>query len=260
MCDIIRVKNASYGRYEELLMRRDAIKKEAFLYEREYIRTFGDLILQVFQIQLECIRKKKTIAFCQVAVNHGKSVDQKELEAYLQKELSAFKGRLDDMIRDTENAKGDIEITEAELLQIKKLYHKLVKKIHPDINPLTIQSEKLMELWQRVVLAYNCNNLAMLQETEILIMKALDQNGNAVIDIEISDIDEKIAGLEAEITAICETDPYQYKFLLLNPEAVKEKEESLNKAKKSYEEYDSQLEEILQSLFMNGMGMTWRMN
>ena len=117
-----------------------------------------------------------------------------------------------------------------------------------------------MELWQRVVLAYNCNNLAMLQETEILIMKALDQNGNAVIDIEISDIDEKIAGLEAEITAICETDPYQYKFLLLNPEAVKEKEESLNKAKKSYEEYDSQLEEILQSLFMNGMGMTWRMN
>ncbi len=63
MNDIIRVKNVSYDRYEELLMRRDAIKKEAFQYERAYVREFGDLILEIFQMKLECIRKKKTIEF-----------------------------------------------------------------------------------------------------------------------------------------------------------------------------------------------------
>ena len=46
---IIKVRNASYARYEELLTRRDEVRKEAFQIEREYTREFGDLILEVFQ-------------------------------------------------------------------------------------------------------------------------------------------------------------------------------------------------------------------
>ena len=69
MNEISRVKNVSYDRYEELLMRRDAVKKEAFLLERAYVREFGDLILEIFQLKLECIKKKKTIEFCQRADN-----------------------------------------------------------------------------------------------------------------------------------------------------------------------------------------------
>ena len=56
MNEIIRVKNISYDRYEELLMRRDAIRKEAFIYERAFTREFGDLILEVFRMKIECIR------------------------------------------------------------------------------------------------------------------------------------------------------------------------------------------------------------
>ena len=55
---IIKVKNASYARYEELLLRRDAVKKRAFQYGQEYTRTFGELILKVFEKKIECIRKK----------------------------------------------------------------------------------------------------------------------------------------------------------------------------------------------------------
>ena len=165
MEEMIRVKNVSYDRYEELLMRRDAVKKEAFQYERAYIREFGDLILEVFQMRLECIRKKKTIEYCQAAVNHGKTVDQSQLQEYLKKELAAFQKQLDKMITDTENAKTAGKITEADLLLLKKIYHRLVKKMHPDINPKVAESEKLRELWQRVITAYNCNDLIMMQET-----------------------------------------------------------------------------------------------
>lgn len=260
MNEIIRVKNVSYDRYEELLMRRDAIKKEAFQYERAYVREFGDLILEIFQMKLECIRKKKTIEFCQAAANHGNTVDQNRLQKYLKQELAAFQEQLNVMIQDAEDAKKTGQITEVELLQIKKNYHKMVKLIHPDINPMVEKSEKLQELWQRVIVAYNCNDLKLMQETEVLITKALEQLGNKTINIEIPNIDEKIEKLEAEITKIRETDPYQYKFLLEDSEAVQEKRDSLNEEKKSYEEYSTQLEEIIKGLMENGVSFVWRMN
>ena len=260
MNEIIREKNASYDRYEELLLRRDAVRKEAFQFERAYVREFGDMILEVFRLKLECIRKKKTIEYCQMAANHGKSVDQKKLQEYLKNELAAFQEQLDRMVKDAENSKKTGNVTEAELLQIKKIYHKMVKVIHPDINPKIAQSEKLQELWHRMVVAYNCNDLKEMQETEVLITKALEQMGNATIEIEIPNIEEKIAQLEEEIKNIRETDPYQYKFLLDDSEAVGEKKNSLDEEKKSYEEYSNQLEEILQGLVESGVSFTWRMN
>lgn len=260
MNEIIRVKSISYDRYEELLMRRDAIRKEAFIYERSFTKEFGDLILDVFRMKIECIRKKKTIEFCQAAVNHGKSVDQNQLQEYLKQNLSAFQKQLDVMIEDVDAAKNSSRVTEAELIQIKKAYHKMVKQIHPDLNPMVEKSEQLQELWQRVVVAYNCNNLKELQEIEVLVNKVLEQLGNETIDVEIPDIDEKIAALEAEIAKIRETDPYQYKFLLGDTKAVQEKKDSLNEEKKSYEEYSNRLDEILKGLLENGVRFIWRMN
>ena len=62
--ELIRIKNASYARYEELLIQRDAVKKEAFQQEREFVRVFGELILDVFRLKMECICKKKSIEYC----------------------------------------------------------------------------------------------------------------------------------------------------------------------------------------------------
>lgn len=85
MNEIIRVKNNSYARYEELLLRRDSIRKEAFVWQRNYVAEFGDLIVAVFEKKVECIRKKKTIQFSLVAINHGNTVEHKQLQEYLQK-------------------------------------------------------------------------------------------------------------------------------------------------------------------------------
>ena len=61
MADVIKGHNTSYARYEELINRRDELKKEAFQYHAEYVKVFGDLILELFRKKIECIRKKKTI-------------------------------------------------------------------------------------------------------------------------------------------------------------------------------------------------------
>ena len=87
---IIKVKNSSYARYEELLLRRDDVKKKAFQYGVEYNRTFGELILKVFEKKIECIRKKKTVEYCQSFKNHGKNVDLAGLQTYLERQLADY--------------------------------------------------------------------------------------------------------------------------------------------------------------------------
>lgn len=258
--EIIRVSNTSYARYEELLIRKDEVKKQAFQYERAYVREFGDLILEVFQMKLESIRKKKTIEYCQVFANRGESVDQNALQEYLAKELAEYKEKLDGMIKDNEAAKASEKVTEADMLKIKRIYHHLVKKIHPDINPVTEENEELKGLWQRLIVAYNCNDLKEMEETEVLVNSLLEKLNLGTSDITIPDIDEKIIEIEGEIEGITSTDPYQYKYLLEDPDAVSQKKQELRKELKEYKDYGKQLDEILNGLLQKGVTLTWRMN
>lgn len=258
MADIIKKQNTSYARYEELINRRDELKKEAFQYHADYVREFGDLILELFRKKIECIQKKKTIEYCQAALNHGKSVDQAQLQAYLEKEMADFQTQLRDMVEEHEAALKSTVVTEKDLLEIKRIYHRLVKKIHPDINPAVTGSEELMDLWHRVSLSYSCNDLKALQELEILVMQALESA--SFDDLDIPDIEEKIIELEREIKEIMETDPYQYKFLLADSKAVEAKKEDLRAEMKTYEDYSKQLDEVLEGILGSGVKITWQMN
>ncbi len=258
MADIVKKQNTSYARYEELINRRDELKKEAFQYHADYVREFGDLILELFRKKIECIQKKKTIEYCQAALNHGKSVDQAHLQAYLEKEMADFQTQLKDMVEEHEAALKSTVVTEKDLLEIKRIYHRLVKKIHPDINPAVTGSEELMDLWHRVSLSYSCNDLKALQELEILVMQALESA--SFDDLDIPDIEEKIIELEREIKEIMETDPYQYKFLLADSKAVEAKKEDIKAEMKTYEDYNKQLDEILEEILGSGVKITWQMN
>ena len=258
--EIIRIRNASYAKYEEVLTRRDEVRKEAFQYENAYIREFGDLILKVFQKKMECIRKRKTIDYCQVFLNRGESVDQNALQDYLDRELAAYREKLEQMIRDNETAKDFQSIAQSDLLKIKRIYRRLVKKIHPDINPLTNENEELKGLWQRLIIAYECNALHEMEETEVLINALLERLNLGTMEITIPGIEERIAEVEEEIERIISTDPYRYRELLEDPKAISEKRTELEEELQEFEEYEKQLDEILDGLLLRGVNLTWRMN
>jgi hypothetical protein len=261
MDELVRVKNSSYERYEELILRRDNVRKEGFIYEMKYTEVFGELIVVVFEEQLNCVRKKKTIEFCQAAVNHGKDVEQKELQAFVEAQTKKLKDNLEDMVSEYEASKNSTKITDVEQLKIKKIYHTMVKMIHPDINPMVKDSEELQDLWNRTVVAYNCNDLSMLQEVEVLATKVMNSiSGGHQIEIEIPNIEDKIAQLEDEIRKLMDAEPYQYKFLLADRELVEDKKDSLKQELKTYQDYGKQLDAILNGLLASGVKVTWKMN
>ncbi len=260
MNEIIKVKNKDYGEYEELLLRRDYLRKEAYLLQMEYIRIFGDLITAVFKTKVSCIRKKKTIGYCQAAINKGNTIDQSELYARIEAEMKEYNEQLQRMIEDNEAAHNSETISKGELAKIKHLYHKLVKLLHPDINPKTDEIPELKRLWHMIVVSYQANSLKDLEDAEILVKRALESNNLAEMEIEIPNLSEKIEAVREEIYKIKETDPYQYKYLLADDQAVKEKKESLQAELKEYTEYEQKLDEILGGMLTSGAGVIWRMN
>lgn len=258
--DILKVKNEGYGEYEELLLERDALHKESFLWKQEYTRVFGDRILQVFEKKISCIKKKKTIAFCQVAKNRGESVDQAALRKYIDAEMKEYNKRLREMVDENDMANSVHTISRSTLEQIKKLYHKLAKALHPDINPQTEKIPELRRLWQMVSVAYTANSLKDLEDAEILVRRALEKIDMGDMEIEIPDIDKKIAEIREEILRMKEKNPYQYKFLLEDTAAVEKRKQELDAEYKEYEDYEKTLDAIMEELMTSGVSMTWHLN
>ncbi len=255
--EIIHIADGRYDEYEKLLLERDRCKKEANILMSEYIRVFGEKITAIFKLKIACIEKKKTLSYYLVYLNRGESVDANKVQELIKLEMVEYQKHLNDMIKQNELCKSMERIPESEALKIKQIYRSIAKKLHPDINPITNQDEQLLELWQRNVTAYQCNDLKELEEIEVLVDMALAAHGQNKITQYIPDISTKIEELKNEIEKIKSTDPYQYKYLLNDIHLVREKNTELSNELKEYEDYLAYLDEQLKQFFEKGGTITW---
>ncbi len=257
MSELINAGQPEYDRYEELLLRKSALMKECLQLDQEYTRVFGEATLTLFRLQIECAKKKKTIEFCQAALNRGEEPDEKELQEFIRNETVELQEHLRKMSEEYERTQEHGEISESELMKIRRIYRRAAKLLHPDLHPEVAESEELKELWDRVCIAYACNDLKELEELEVLIAAALADRGGEEWRVEIPDLADRIRSLEEEIARIMDSNPYQYKFLLGDPAAVAEKMGSLQEQIEMFREYEARLDEKLAEVLPEGMIIVW---
>ncbi len=260
MEEIIKVKNEGYAEYEEVLLQRDKVKKESLLWKIEYTKEFGKQITDLFEMKITCVKKKKIIAYCQTQINKGKTIDQEEMLTFINHEMQEYNHELEQMVEETEKANSGHQISTATATKIKKIYHKLAKMLHPDINPKTDEIPELKRLWHMIVVSYNANDLEELEAAEVLVKKALDEIGWENIVIEINDLSKKIQKVKDEILDIKSKDPYQYKFILEDYEAVKAKKETLQKEMQEYADYEKELDLVMEQFITSGVSFKWTMD
>ena len=235
-------------RYENLILQRDRLEKEAEHYRMEYFREFGELITDAFQARIDCIALKKSIAFCQMKLNAGEEIDPISMQEYINASMTAYNAQMEELLSLTEAGRSLVPISLPEVEEIKRIYRRIAKRLHPDICPLTAENPELMELFQKALSAYRRNDLKALRETETLINRFLKKHGEEPDAAEIENLPEKIADLETEITHIIDTDPYTYKNLLTDPDAVERKRGELEAEKAEYQAYKKELQAHLESL------------
>ena len=245
--ELIQGIETDYQKYEALLLRRDNLIKEATQANINYICVFGDIITEIFQLKIECIKKKKMISYCQSQLNKGLDINKVDLNNYIDYEMSSYYLELEQLIQEVKQSKDSTPVNSYDMKVIKDLYYKLAKKIHPDMRPDLKDDETIQMLWNRITLAYQCNNYEHLQELEVLVNQYLNNIGYEVEDIYIDDLESRINKIHEQINRIISTNPYQYRFILEDTESMNNQTKEYQEEKENYEVYSKQLDEVLAS-------------
>ena len=239
---VIALEEVLYKRYETLLLKRDAYEKEVDEIYMEYLRTFGDELIKIYEKTISCIALKKKIQYCQTLMNRNQKIERSSLETYIENVMNEYNIQLRNLIHDHEASKQGQTISDAEIRKIKEIYRRIAKRIHPDKNPDAFKRFEVQNLWNRIVIAYKCNQLKELEELEVLINRVLI--GDTIV---FDDLNERIENLEKEIDRIVQNNPYQYKYLLMSKDDIQSYLEELKERYQDQMNYEKKLQEIFDS-------------
>ncbi len=250
--NIVKASDPDTLEYTNLLVRRDALKKEAASIRIEYLQLFGDLMVKNYRAKLECIRCKKIIAFIQAALNRGEQPDMTEMMAYIQKEMEVYRDRLLQMQADAARAAKAEWSSAEDVEKSKQIYRRLVKRLHPDICRETGADGPLKELWLNITQAYMANDAKLLAELEILANKLLTDLGKDGLQIEIPDIKGRIIELRAEIEEIMTTEPWTLRYIVYDTEETERKTIELKEETTAYIRHAEKLQQVIDRLQEQG--------
>ena len=247
--------------YEDLIIRKEQCIKDSLSYETSYMQEFGELISEVFKAKIECIRLKKTVGFCQAKLNRGMKIDVDNMNSQIEEEMAGYYAELKRMIRTTKEAKETRKADDYSYSVAKRIYRRICKVLHPDINSKTETIPRLKDLWNQVMAAYYKYDADTLEDLEVLVNKTLKELGDAGFQIDMDRIDEKIERLEKQISRIVTTKPYIYGEILEDEISRDKRKHELEKELEEYKIYATNLEEILAQLLLEGGAtLSWRMN
>lgn len=249
--ELVRVAGGDYSRYEELLLRRDEVEKQADHTFMEYIRIFGDITTEIFKLKVECIAIKKSISYIVMIKNKGEEPDPQRMVKYIEERMTTYQAELDEMIRVNEKSRKGVPISAYREKEIKRVYRKLAKVLHPDLSNVTEKHPALAELFQRVMIAYKCNNYKEIKELEVLTSKALEDLGEERFEVVIPDIEQKTEELEEEIHGIMTGEPYIFREYIFNREKQETKMCELQEEKEAYLNYKEELQQNLKEMREN---------
>ena len=225
--------------------------------ETQYMMKVGRKEYKLFGLQVEMLRIKREISLYQAAKNRGEVITKEQVKSVIEKEFADYKEQLkaqQEKLKLAEAIYNSPLLSPEEVNEVKKVYHRLVMKLHPDLNPN--QPEAAKHLWEQVMAAYKDHNWAELlllndMAEELLAGDAQDAisfGAMETIQREIEKISLKIQDLQQKMEELKTRPPYCYEELLATPAKVLKKREELDKMIEQSEEALASLKEMLANI------------
>lgn len=121
-----------------LLQKDDLLLVQCRRIEAAYLRRFGALELKVYECWCDCLRTKRKAKMIRACRNRREQADEGQIEAALDQELSEYREELANRFRRVESVMERREgpgLTQRGQKELKDLYRKAVKALHPDLHP-----------------------------------------------------------------------------------------------------------------------------
>lgn len=232
MSDIVKVKNVKLARYEELILQKGNLQRKGEEVYTEYIREFGNLEIERYQATLECMKVKEMINYCQRKVNRNEMISKLLMELSVDDLLQESYQKLEDLVKDKEDAEKSTMVSYVDILQMKKAYRHIMKLIHPDLNPELFQKPGVKDLYEKTNIDYRLNHVHEVLEDEVIANKMAKDYKLGNEEVEIKRIDEKINKLLKEIEEMEKNPPLSFQSMMeslsLKEEHKKELEEEIH--------------------------------
>lgn len=243
--------------WEKLFLKKQRLLQESVQLQMQYMKLFGELLVERYTLYVEAITKKKEIALWLRAYNRGEMPDAEKIANTLKAELADYYDSLDQLKERNQAAKSGRPVTEEERLKIRRIYRSLVKQLHPDLNPQLMDNEQIKELWNMLTVAYQLMDLETMEELEIQAAALLKGQKLEPGDVSEEILLEKTEKLQREIEQILNTDPYRYKDWIDDEVLCREKIDELKEEIEAMKAYCDHLEEQFEAMIQAREKTAW---
>lgn len=221
--------------------------------ESEYMLKIGTLEYKAFEFQCKILRIKRKIELIQQKFNRQEAVVLPLIEEQLDNEYAEYEAKLKEKLDSINNALDFARLktlSAKDTKELKCIYRKIVKRLHPDMNPDITETER--KLFLNAVAAYKNADLKMLKSLEILLDEISDDiedySSLEILKNKKETFRKHIQSLIEDIEKVKKAFPYNQKEFLLNDEKVGEKQAQLNDLIKQYKEMYKHYEDKLSAL------------
>ena len=207
--------------------------------ETAYMLKLGNLEYKAYKAECDMLREKRKMELVQARINRQEQIDLKSIGHVLDEEFLEYQSRLDErldrMNEALKRSKGEY-LSDAESKELKQLYRKIIKALHPDLHPELSQSE--LNLFYQAVDSYESGDLQGLRLIETMVAEDGKQVTEDALSMEKKNERLKgiLASLQDEIEKIKSSFPYNKLDLLEDDAAVEKEKEKLEALIAQYEE------------------------
>jgi hypothetical protein len=123
----------------------------------------------LLELKTEVYSLKRKGEMIQASLNNDKEIILELIETLLEKEMQVQLQKLNSEAKKLSLAKEYVDAPSPDtqtVIEVRNLYHKLAKKLHPDLIGTPTESQKV--LWLNITEAYRSYNLTMLEYLELL--------------------------------------------------------------------------------------------
>lgn len=222
--------------------------------ETEYMLKLGSLEYRAYEAQCTALRLKREIELIQARKNRQEKIDLENIAGILDWEFAEYvenlNKQIDKMNQALDRSQSE-QLPEDESQELKRLYRKIVKALHPDIHP-DISPEQL-ELFHHAVEAYKNGDLETLRIISSMLGDDISYMNNedsiSRLRKEKARLEEMIRSVRDSIAKIKQDYPYTMKEILEDEDKLAQRKAELEEILQHYTEwikiYEDKIKEML---------------